>query len=224
LIAQGGIGSPFDRLNLNLSLFREQNVPIKGVIINKVHPDKLKRVEVNLGKALDKIGIPLLGTLPYDRMLSLPLISTIKKVIQGNTLINGHRLNNQVADILAGSLVEIDEFTYFQNLLLITSYDNLTATIQKIKQAAAARKLDYAPLSGVIITRLGKQADWHFDKDFDASYLMENEIPVLTTAFDTYDTVIKISQIEVKINMQTPWKVNRAIELIEQNVDIDQLL
>ncbi|MEL6868068.1 MAG: dethiobiotin synthase [Bacteroidota bacterium] len=74
MIVTGGIGSPFDRLNMNLSLFREQGVPIKGVIINKVHPDKFERVRDNFGKALEKIGIPLIGVLPYDKMLSFPLM------------------------------------------------------------------------------------------------------------------------------------------------------
>jgi hypothetical protein len=36
--------------------------------------------------------------------------------------------------------------------------------------------------------------------------------------------VLKISRIEVKINQQTPWKVERAIELIGQNVDLQQIL
>ncbi|MEM6684434.1 MAG: AAA family ATPase [Bacteroidota bacterium] len=65
VIAEGGIGSTFDRLNMNLSLFREQGVPVKGVIINKVHPDKIERVTTNLSKALEKINIPVLGALPF---------------------------------------------------------------------------------------------------------------------------------------------------------------
>ena len=52
LIIGGGIGRAYDRLNLNLSLFREQGVRVKGVILNKVHVDKLDHVKYHMGKIL----------------------------------------------------------------------------------------------------------------------------------------------------------------------------
>jgi len=44
IIVEGGIGNTIDRLNLSLALFREHNVPILGVIINKVIEEKLEKV------------------------------------------------------------------------------------------------------------------------------------------------------------------------------------
>ena len=41
---------------------------------------------------------------------------------------------------------------------------------------------------------------------------------------ETYAAVLKISRIEVKINLQTPWKVERAVEMIEQNINLDYIL
>src|SRR5688500_2348019 len=38
MVVEGGIGSTIDMLNMNLALFREEDVPILGVIINKVVP------------------------------------------------------------------------------------------------------------------------------------------------------------------------------------------
>ena len=55
-------------------------------------------------------------------------------------------------------------------------------------------------------------------------YIENNKIPTIRTHLDTYGSVLKISRIEVKINRSTPWKVERAIKLIEDNVDLDQLL
>jgi BioD-like phosphotransacetylase family protein len=46
---------------------------------------------------------------------------------------------------------------------------------------------------------------------------------VVRTKLDTYGAALKISRIEVKINLQTPWKVRRAIELIEENIDVNQI-
>ncbi|MEM9887218.1 MAG: AAA family ATPase [Bacteroidota bacterium] len=224
LIAEGGIGRTFDRLNLNLALFREQNVPIKGVIINKIHADKLEHVRTHIEARLKQIGIPLLAALPFDRKLSFPLISTINKNIKGKVLLNPDHLDNQVEEILAGSSLEIDEFTYFQNMLLISNQNNLKLAVEEIQQHAKQRGLDSTPLSGVILTGDGKNNVWFDEKDLHHPYLVENEIPVLATVMDTYDTVVAISSIEVKINTKTPWKIERAIELIQENLDVEQLL
>ncbi|MEM6719624.1 MAG: AAA family ATPase [Bacteroidota bacterium] len=224
VVAEGGIGSTFDRLNMNLSLFREQGVAVKGVIINKVHPDKIDRVTNNLSKALEKINIPVLGALPYDKALSFPLMGTVKGAIDGVVLLNEAQINNQVEDILAGSTLEIDEFSYFQNLLLIVTYKNLSRKIEKIKAEAKKKNVDHCPLSGVIITGYKKPDNETINLDMSDDYLKKNKVPVLATDLDTYDTVVAISQIEVKINTQTPWKVTRAIGLIQNNIPIENLL
>ncbi|MEM6687382.1 MAG: hypothetical protein AAF617_16500, partial [Bacteroidota bacterium] len=165
-----------------------------------------------------------LGALPYDKALSFPLIGTVKNAVGGMILLNETRMNNQVEDILAGSTLEIDEFTYFQNLLLIVSYKNLSRKIEKIKEEAKKKNVDRCPLSGVIITGYNKPGNEFIDLDVGDDYLKTNKVPVLATDLDTYDTVVAISQIEVKINTKTPWKVTRAIELIQNNIPIENLL
>lgn len=224
LIVGGGIGRTFDRLNLNLGLFREQGVPVKGVIVNKVHLDKLDHVRDHLQAYLERIDIPLLGALPFDRTLSFPIMATVQKSIKGKELLHPHSLTNQVEEILAGSTFQIDEFTYFRNVLLITNQANYHSAIEDVKSHAEERGLSQCPLSGVIITGVNKKSQPLDPEAFHHSYLMGCEVPVLTTTLETYDTVVAISRIEVKINTQTPWKVKRAIELIRDNIDVSKLL
>ncbi len=83
MIVEGGIGSTIDKLNMSLALFREQQVPILGVIINKVIPEKKEAVKKYVGKWLKANDLKLLGVVPYDNMLAYPLIWTISKSIGG---------------------------------------------------------------------------------------------------------------------------------------------
>jgi len=148
LIIGGGIGRAYDRLNLNLSLFREQGVGVKGVILNKVHIDKLDHVKYHMQKKLKEEGIPLLGVLPFDRKLSFPLMATVKKSIKGLVILNSHKLYNQVEEILAGSFFEINEFTYFRNMLLIVNQNNFKKAIEKIKYHADKKGMKIALIAG----------------------------------------------------------------------------
>ena len=44
IVSQGGIGKPIDEVALNQALFEKEGVPIIGVILNKVLPEKLEYV------------------------------------------------------------------------------------------------------------------------------------------------------------------------------------
>lgn len=224
MIVEGGIGRTIDRLNLSLALFRQHQVPLLGIIVNKVKREKIEEIQYYLSKKFAERKMPLLGVLPYDQDLSLPIMATIREAVGGKVLLNGDFLNNRVEEILAGSLVDTEEFNIDQNILLVASIKRLNEAVEKIKEITKVKKLEKSPISGVIVTGDGRHARWYDEADLTNPYFREHNIPVLSTVLDTYGSVVKISRIEVKINTRTPWKVNRAIDLIREHVNFDLLL
>ncbi len=75
-----------------------------------------------------------------------------------------------------------------------------------------------SPLSGIVVT-----GDVEISPTTMA-YIDEHNLPVVRTELDTYGVVIQISKLEVKINRRTPWKIAKAIELIQENVDIAYMI
>ncbi len=226
MIVEGGIGSTIDELNMTTALFRENKVPLIGVIVNKVLPEKIEKVRSYVGKKLEEWNIPLLGILPYDKSLSNPIMETINRAVRGYAIANIDKLDNRVEDFMAGSLVENDESEIDgeKNILLVASKKRLPKAVQKIRNIAEEKNLAVSPLSGIIITGDGRH-EFNIDTDpLCGEYIRENKIPVVSTALDTLGSMVKINRIEVKINTRTPWKAARAIELIKNNVDLDFLL
>lgn len=218
MVVEGGIGSTIDMLHMCTALFREENVPIIGVIINKVITDKIDKVNEYLSIWLERNDIPLLGIIPYDERLAYPLLSTVANALKADVVMNQDKLGNRVENMMAGSLVDLKELKASQNLLLIASIRTLERAIKRVDSFSKLRGISKCPLSGVIVTGEG-------DIDEDSmKYIKANELPLIRTNFDTYGAVLKISRIEVKINRHTPWKVKRAIELINTNVDLDAIL
>ena len=158
MIVEGGIGSTIDELNMTTALFRENNVELIGVIINKVLPEKIEKVRSYVGKKLKEWNIPLLGILPYDKSLSNPIMETINRAVGGYAIANIDKLDNRVEDFMAGSLVENDESEIDgdKNILLVASKKRLPKAVQKIRNIAAEKGLEVSPLSGVIITGDGR--------------------------------------------------------------------
>ncbi|MBT8220717.1 MAG: AAA family ATPase [Bacteroidia bacterium] len=218
MVVEGGIGSTIDMLNLCLARFEEEKVPLLGVIVNKVIPDKIGKIKYYIEKYLDSKGIPLLGIMPYHPSLAYPTMRTVAKAIQGAVYFHGHNMNNKIEDILAGSLMDTDKLSSFENILLIVSGRSVGSAIAKIRQITDIMDPDKCPLSGIIITGPSEIPD-------DAmEYINKFEVPVVHTNLDTYGSVMKISTIEVKINTRTPWKVKEAIEMFSDCIDSEKIL
>ncbi len=217
MVVPGGIGSTIDMLNLCLSLFREEKVPVIGVIINKVKPEKIDLIRDYVGKWLKAKGIPLLGLIPYEKSLVFPLMYTISRSIQGTIEFFPEKVYNRIEGTIAGSLIDLQELKESKNLLLIVSTRGLKGALKKIASISEAEKHEDCPLAGIVLT-----GDGNIGKD-SVEYININQIPLIRTNLDTYGSVIRISNIEVKINRSTPWKIQRAIELFEQNISMDFL-
>jgi len=217
-IAEGGVGSTIDMINMCISLFREEKVPILGVIVNKVREDKIAKIRPYLQKYLDSVGIPLLGMVPYDRTLAYPVMSTVAKAIFGKVLANPQSLKNKVADVIAGTVIDRAKLEKYKNLLLVVGAHRLDNAIERIITISKESNLEEWPLSGIIICGEGDVSDE------TNAIIDEHETPLLHTELDTYGVVLKVSRIEVKINRDTPWKIKRAIDLFEENVDLDYIL
>ena len=73
------------------------------------------------------------------------------------------------------------------------------------------RNLPGSTLAGIVITGMTDSNLPHTE------FLNEFKIPVVSCPLDTYGAAVRISAMEVKINLKTPWKIRRAVELIEEH-------
>ncbi|MCP9237311.1 AAA family ATPase [Lewinella sp. JB7] len=220
MIVEGGIGSTIDRLNMNLAMFRERRVQVRGVIVNKTRPAKLEKVRHYVGKYLEKTGIPLLGVLPFEKILSNPIMASVRHSLKGRTLLNREGLDNQVENIASGSLLAQEEVENLKNLLVIVSHRRLYEALAALQGILEERNLPGTTISGVVVTGLMDESP----RLPHLKFLEANNIPVVASSLDTYGAAVRISQMEVKINLKTPWKIRRAVELIEENINMDLIL
>lgn len=220
MVVEGGIGNTIDKLNMNLAMFRERRVPVRGVIVNKTIPKKLEKVRHYVDIYLQKLGIPLLGVLPFEKTLSSPIMATIRRALKGKTLYHRERLDNQVENIASGSLLAQEEVANLKNLLIIASNRRLEEALTVLQDILRERELPGSTIAGIVVTGADSENPDLPHLDF----INEFQIPVVSCALDTYGAAVRINQMEVKINLKTPWKIRRAVELIEEHVNMDLLL
>jgi len=220
MVVEGGIGSTIDKLNMNLAMFREQRVPVRGVIVNKCIPKKMEKIAHYVNIYLQKLGIPLLGVLPYEKSLSSPIMANIRRALKGKTLYHRENLGRPVENIASGSLLAQAEVENLKNLLILASNRRLEEALSALQHILRERKLPGSTISGIVVTGADSESMELPHLDF----IQEHQIPVVSCPLDTYGAAVRINQMEVKINLKTPWKIRRAVELIEEHIDMELVL
>mmetsp|Transcript_41428 Transcript_41428/g.129749 ORF Transcript_41428/g.129749 Transcript_41428/m.129749 type:complete len:280 (+) Transcript_41428:661-1500(+) len=86
LIANGGLGSAFDELELNRCMCKEYGVKIRGVVINKVLPDRVDMIREYFEKLLKRWDVPLLGVVPDEPFLGKPSLYDFERLFDVSLL------------------------------------------------------------------------------------------------------------------------------------------
>lgn len=214
LIVEGGIGYTIDYLTLCKNIFESKGVAIAGVIVNKVYPEKLEKVRASLQSYLTKHNIELLGLVPFAKDLAYPMLSTIATEIKGTVLCGEDYLNELVQDIIAGSLIDLESLNTDHNYLLVVSTQRLTAALTKLRHIWKQQNIP-PDLTGVIVTGNALVSSDNIQ------FLASHNVPVIQTHYDTYEVVLKINQLDVKLNAKSPQKIQHAIDLFEEHINID---
>jgi len=218
LVAPGGIGNPIDEVMLNKSLFDKNGVKMAGVIVNKVLPHKYEKVSRYVSKGLSRLGIRVLGVIPYIELLDIPTMRDFREELEMHVLCGEEFLDRQMKKVLVGAMEAKEAAQYIENdSMIITPGDRLDLINLLIKihtgQGKGPRRIAGIILSGGIAPKRRVY-----------SALKKAKIPTLVSRHDTYDVASRVHDLTVKIKSRDKNKVKLAIDMIEKYVDVDRVL
>ena len=218
IVSGGGIGRAIDEAMLNKALFDIGKVPVLGVIINKVLPDKLDRIKSIVGKGLERKGIRLLGVIPQMDWLSAPTMEQIRDLLGLKVFSGEENLHTRVYDAIVAAMEPYNMIGHLRDgALVITSGDRvdnmLVAVSSYLLQQGRSVKV-----AGLILTG-GLTPDHKI-----AGLLKDSRIPVLYSEQDTYTIAAAIENITPKIQKTDRDKIREARRLVKDYVDVDMIL
>jgi phosphate acetyltransferase len=219
IIATGGLGSAFDELALNLEMCASYGVRVRGVILNKVLPEKRAMILEYFPKCLKALNIPLLGCIPFLPFLADPCIKDFESLFR-TTLLSGerHRWRHfQNIRLVAGSLDSYLEEMRPRELVITPACreDIILATQERYAQALQHNPEEVT--CGLILTgKTPPNAALH-------QQLKSIDIPVLYAPLCSYDVMKMITSFTAKIRKEDTPKVEQAIQLVEKEVNFELL-
>jgi len=215
IVTLGGIGRPVDEVAVNCSLFTQEDVPVVGVIVNKVLPEKLEQTVYYLSKAFGKRGLPLLGIIPYTPPLSWPTVMHVVETMRAEVLNGEENLTNSIAQIIIGAMTPPNALKYLRDkMLLITPGDRDDVVLAVVSLQLLSKDVQ---LSGIVFTGGLQPQPQTMD------LVCQTDIPTLVVSEDTYEAASRINDILVKIRTTDEEKIRLACSLVREHVDFDRL-
>ncbi len=217
IISSGGIGRPIDEILLNKALFEREGVKVLGVIINKVLPAKFDKISRLVMKGLKRKNIKVLGVIPFSPLLARPTVSQILEESDFDLLSGKETLGNYVSEVMVGAMKPRDAVRYIVDGSLIITPGDREDMIEMVLSYCRDSDKKTPKISGIILTGglLPEQAL--------RDTLGKAGIPVLSAKEDTYAVAAYIHDLNVKIRPKDAVKINEAIRLIKDNVDLDAI-
>jgi BioD-like phosphotransacetylase family protein len=218
LVSPGGIGRPIDEIALNKALFDKEGVEVVGVILNKVEEDKVEQIRDFAGRGLARFGVPLLGVLPRQNLLSSPNLSQVVEEIGGRwvSLPAGQALRRVRHVMVGAGTARGVAGSLRPGTLLITPGDR--DDIMAAALAGAGERRGRDRIVGLVLT------DGIAPPTALAAQLAAADIPVITAEAECYTITSRIHGMTVKTSPQDTDKFPVIKQLILEHVDLGRLL
>jgi BioD-like phosphotransacetylase family protein len=216
IISQGGIGKPIDEVCLNQALFEKEGVEIIGVIINKVHEEKIPEITRFVRSGLKRKGLDLLGVLPHEQLLSSPTVDLIREELRAELLNQPPTLDTLVEDVVVGAMGAQNAMQFFKRgTLLITPGDR-----EDILLAAGATTVPNSDekMAGIVLTgglRPGENV---------LKALQTLPIPVLLAKADSYQVASKVHNLTVKTRPTDANKIALIRDIVAKHINVKKII
>ncbi len=143
MVTGGGVGNVIDAAYMNLALFRQEGADIRGLVANKIVPEKREETLHYLNIAFRNTGIAVLGGFNYQPVLANPTLRRISDVLELPIHGNQEEVGRIVHHVHIGAAAtqRIVEVLRDDTLMLVTSSrDELLVTLANLYNMQDYRK------------------------------------------------------------------------------------
>ena len=229
LVANGGLGSAFDELELNRILCQHYNVRIAGVIINKVRPDKYEQTKHYMRKAMmQSWGVPLLGCVPDRPFLGYCALADMENLFKTELLCGQeHRFRHYNANDM--NVVTTSLTRFLENLrqkpgrtLYICHVTRDDLIVGFLGEYQRRREKTEDPFEAALII-CGRKEKYQVSREVQDMIQSSSGPPVMIVQQSTHDVTKAIHDYTPKLNIHDQLRVEEAVHHYEPYIDFEEL-
>ena len=218
LISGGGIGSTIDGLSLSWDFLRYRGADVMGVLVNKIWPQKFTPISEAVTRGLSDLDIHCFGTVPYEERLSQPTMSQVHDALGGELIAGNEHLDNRVENTIVAAMEADNMIKYLKSGTLIFTPGDRSDNILAALSAQTLGDVCEAPIAGLVLTGA-------FTPGAAILRMIEtSKVPTILSKKDTYSAASKFHATAFKIALGDREKIEWAMCLAEEHINIDGLL
>jgi BioD-like phosphotransacetylase family protein len=192
------------------SLLKER---VKGIILNRIMPEKLEEVSNKTIASLAQKGIPMIMALPEDPVLSFRSLGEIVDILDGEILWGGEHLGESVGGMTVGSTDLKGELRLFKR-----AYNKIVL----LKPFSLDEKTGEPPaqrgIAGILLTGGRTPAPRLLQVAKKA------KTPLMLVKDDTFAVLERLEKTTSSLASKDVFKVKRVTELMDRDGALDRLL
>jgi BioD-like phosphotransacetylase family protein len=186
---------------------------VKGIILNRVMPEKLEEVCNKTIPSLAQKGIPMIMALPEDPVLSFRSLGEIVDIINGEILWGGDHLGESVGGMTVGSTDLKGDLRLFKR-----AYNKIVL----LKPFSVDEKTGEPParraIAGILLTGGRTPAPQLLQVAKKA------KTPLMLVKEDTFAVLERLEKTTSSLASKDEFKVKRVTELMDRDGALDRLL
>ncbi len=186
---------------------------IKGIILNRIPPEKLEEIRSRLMPSLVQKGIPMLAAIPEDPFLSRRSIREIVETLDGEILCREGDMNSPINGMTVGSSDLTGSLTIFKRV-----YNKIVL----LKAVTSKENLDKIsgprPVGGILLTGGRHPAPQLLQAARHAS------IPLAGIKDDTFSALEKLESTPSVLSIDDEAKVLHFSNLLDRDGALDNLV
>lgn len=218
LVASGGVGQPTDEIFLNKNFFDKAGVEVLGAVVNKAYPTEFQRIDHWMRRALDAMGIRLLGVIPFEEELARATLSNLFERFRGRILNAEASLGEPLGKVVLGAMSAPAALEQLEgHVTLICPVDREDILVSALSAMFLSGRKDFT-LASVVVTGKGKMSE------MVTRMIRRTTIPALHVDADAYSVVAEVHAGNFKILPGDAVKIGRAVEIVQDRVDLDAIL
>lgn len=181
-----------------------------GVVINWVKREEEPDIKELVIPWLEKIGVPVLGWLPFDAFLTSITVGELSERLGGRIICGHESLDNFVQNYLIGGM-EVDKFFEYlrrtPNAAVIVGGDRADIQLVAIEQGAKCLVLTGNLSPNEIIISKAEQRN----------------VPIVLSREHTYPTAKRIQEIGARLSLKEKGKLERGLALVNKHINFERI-
>jgi BioD-like phosphotransacetylase family protein len=181
-----------------------------GIIMNRVSRESEGCLRRRAVPFLEGKGIPVLGILPYDSLLTSITVKELAEILNGQIICCEDKIEELVESFSVGAMHVDSALKYFRikkNKAVITGGDR-----SDIQLAALQTSTKCLVLTGDL-----------YPNEIIINQAEERHVPIMIVKKDTLSTIEECERILGRIRIRDERKLKRGVELVKERIDLERI-